>query len=100
MVGGLSGVNVDVPPYVMVEGERARVVGLNVIGLRRNGVTPVARDGIRKAVRLLYHSGLSRPSALEAIARDCPPSDELQGFVDFMRAVGEGRNGRQLERPA
>ncbi|MCX7935388.1 MAG: acyl-ACP--UDP-N-acetylglucosamine O-acyltransferase, partial [Planctomycetota bacterium] len=39
-VAGLSAVRTDVPPYMIVDGNPARVRKLNLEGLRRRGVTP------------------------------------------------------------
>jgi UDP-N-acetylglucosamine acyltransferase len=97
MVGGLAGVNTDVPPYTIVEGSRAEVVGLNVIGLRRRALTAATRDGLKKAIRLLFHAGLSRPTAIETIEREIPGSPELEHLLNFMKAISAGRHGRQLE---
>jgi UDP-N-acetylglucosamine acyltransferase len=55
MVGGVSGVEGDVPPFTTVLGNRARVAGLNVIGLRRRGYDRQQIHRLRIAFRTLYH---------------------------------------------
>lgn len=99
MVGGMSKVVQDVPPFAIVDGRPTRVCDLNVIGLRRNGVSPKVRADIRLAYKLLYRSNLNVTQALEAIERDIEPSDELNYLLDFVRSVREGFGGRQLETP-
>jgi len=99
MVGGMSKVVQDVPPFAIVDGRPSRVCDLNVIGMRRSSVTPKVRSEIRLAYKLLYRSNLNVAQALEAIDREIEVSEELQYLVDFVRNVREGFGGRQLETP-
>jgi UDP-N-acetylglucosamine acyltransferase len=99
MVGGMSKVVQDVPPFAIVDGRPTRVCDLNVIGLRRSMVSSKVRSEIRLAYKLLYRSNLNVAQALEAIDRDIEPSEELNYLLDFIRSVREGFGGRQLETP-
>lgn len=99
MVGGMSKVVQDVPPFAIVDGRPTKVCDLNVIGLRRNNVTPKVRSEIRLAYKLLYRSNLNTSQALEAIEREIEPSEELNYLLDFIRSVRGGFSGRQLEAP-
>lgn len=54
MIGGMSGVENDVIPYGSVMGERARLSGLNVIGLKRRGFSRESIHSLRNAYRLLF----------------------------------------------
>lgn len=56
MVGGQSHITRDVPPFVTVDGETSRVVGLNLIGLRRAGYTTEEIQQLKQAYRVLYRS--------------------------------------------
>ena len=58
----------DVPPFVVVQGDRARVRGLNVVGLRRRGVPESSIAALRRAVRQLWMSRVPRVDALRALA--------------------------------
>jgi UDP-N-acetylglucosamine acyltransferase len=89
MVGGISGVSQDIPPFVVVNGQRARIIGLNTVGLRRNGFTPAQRSRIKAAYRLIYRSGLPRATALERALADMPGA-ETEAIVDFIRASRRG----------
>lgn len=99
MVGGMSRVVQDVPPFLLVQGEPVQPHGLNVVGLRRGGVPAEVREQLKHAYRLLYRSGLNRKQALERIAEEVPPSEELNYLVEFLKQIELGRNGRQLDRP-
>jgi UDP-N-acetylglucosamine acyltransferase len=70
MVGGLSRIVQDVPPYVMVEGGITQVVGLNKIGLRRNGYSSEDILQLKEAYRVIYRQGLRWSEVLAVLARD------------------------------
>jgi len=56
MIGGCSAVSQDVPPYVLAEGNRARLHGLNLTGLKRRNFSPEAIQALRTAYRILFRS--------------------------------------------
>jgi len=58
MVGGYARVSRDIPPYVLIDGEGTEVVGLNKIGLKRNGFSSSDLDQLMKAYRVIYRAGL------------------------------------------
>ncbi len=80
MVGGVSGVEADVIPFGSVIGNRARLSGLNVIGLRRRGVDRAGLHRLRAAVRLLFGAA-GVFSARLAEARDAYGDDPMVGEV-------------------
>ena len=57
-IGGMSGISMDVPPYVILTGTRnqMRITGVNKIGLRRNGVSREAVTAIEQAFKLIFRS--------------------------------------------
>ena len=85
MVSGLSGVSQDVPPFVTVDGHRADIVGLNVVGLRRAGFDQAARRRIKAAYQIVYRSGLGRDEALERLRAE-PPCPEIEEILRFLAA--------------
>ena len=99
MIGGLSKVVQDVPPFCTCDGRPARVHGLNIRGLRRNGVSAEVRNQVSTAFKLLYRSGLNTTQALERIRQEIPNSETLDYFISFIERVREGRLGRQDEAP-
>ena len=86
MVGGVSGVEADVIPFGSVIGNRARLAGLNVIGLRRRGIDRASVHALRAAVRHLYKPGptvfADRLEQLRAEHGDDPLVAELLAFVE------------------
>ena len=89
LVSGVSGVTQDVPPYVMADGHRAEVVGLNTVGLRRNGFKQPQRNMIKSAYRLIYRSGLKQAEALARLRADSP-SAEVNQIVSFIEKSKRG----------
>lgn len=69
-VAALTGCERDVPPFVIVQGNRARVRGLNVVGLRRRGVPEESIRALSRAVRKLWLSRATRAEAVVALAGD------------------------------
>ncbi|HBY81802.1 MAG TPA: acyl-[acyl-carrier-protein]--UDP-N-acetylglucosamine O-acyltransferase, partial [Cyanobacteria bacterium UBA11148] len=65
MVGGMSRIDRDVPPYMLVEGNPARVRSLNLVGLKRAGMSADQIGQLKKAFRTLYRSGHPFNQALE-----------------------------------
>jgi len=99
MVGGVSKVVQDVPPFSTADGRPAKIHGLNIRGLRRNGVPSEQRIQVGNALKLLYRSDLNTSQALERIRAEIPRSETLDYLTDFIERVREGRLGRQHETP-
>jgi UDP-N-acetylglucosamine acyltransferase len=82
IVQGLSAFSKDVPPFTLAA-IRNRVVGLNVVGLRRSGFDAAQRARIKQAFNLLYRSGLNMTQAV-AKARDTDLGPEGREFFEFV----------------
>jgi UDP-N-acetylglucosamine acyltransferase len=85
MVGGVSGVEADVIPFGMVMGNRARLAGLNIVGLRRRGLDSAAIRRLRAAFRLLFqHEGVFAARVGETRMRygDDPIVAEILTFIE------------------
>ena len=87
MVGGLTGVNRDVIPYAMAFGDHAELAGLNLIGLKRRGLSREAINAMRATFRSIFlgHGGSIETRAREAKAR-WPDVKEVAEIVDFVLA--------------
>ncbi len=93
MIGAISKVVKDIPPYMLAGGsEVATIRGLNSIGLRRAGFSPDERELIKKAYKILYHSGLNVSQALEAIDKDEELKDNelIKEIVEFIKSSKRG----------
>lgn len=89
MVAGVTGVPQDVPPFVLADGHRARILGLNVVGLRRGGFTQEQRSRIKAVYRLVFRSGLRLAEALVKAETDYP-SPETNQIVQFIQSSRRG----------
>jgi UDP-N-acetylglucosamine acyltransferase len=67
MIGGMARVVRDVPPFVMLDGDTAMIVGLNKVGLRRAGFTAEEMLQLKMAYRVIYRSGLMWQEMLDAL---------------------------------
>ena len=97
MLGGLSKVNQDVPPFMLSDGVPARVIDLNKIGLRRSCVPPLSRSILRQAYKLIYRSDLNLSQAITRIEDELEMTEELSYLLTFMRGTRSGYAGRGNE---
>ena len=88
MVSGGAAVTKDVPPYCTAVG-RTSVVGINVIGLRRAGISAESRKQIQEAFKIFFRSGLNAKNALKKIEflEEC---EEVAKFVEFIKNSKRG----------
>ena len=86
MIGGVSGVGADVIPFGFVFGNRARLTGLNVIGLRRRGFDRAQIHALRAAFRLMFHGDGVFADRLEQVRAEFAGDvlvEEILRFVDL-----------------
>jgi UDP-N-acetylglucosamine acyltransferase len=89
-VGGWSGINQDVPPYVKVQGAPAKPFGLHAVGLRRHGFSNEAIHTLKEAYRIVFPLDLNTSQALERMEQELPSSPEVQRFIDFIKRSQRG----------
>lgn len=97
MIGGMSRIDRDVPPYMLVEGNPSRVRSLNQVGLKRAGIADADNgqvfQSLKQAFRLLYRSGLSFQEVLNEM-NGLYPNPHLQHLHDFLvLSKSHGRRG-------
>lgn len=90
MVSGGSMVAQDIPPYTIAQGDRAKTVGLNLVGLKRRGFSEESLRAIKKAYKIIFRSGLRQEEALQKIAEELSSGPELDLFVDFIKNSQRG----------
>lgn len=102
MIGGMSGVERDVIPYGLVMGDRARLNGLNIIGMQRRGFSREAIQGLRSAYQLLFFAdGTLTDRVNEAADKfgGIGPVDDIIAFIraDSTRAICQPREANAKE---
>ena len=90
LLGAGSMVSKDVAPYCNAIGDRARVHGLNLVGLKRRGLTREQIESIKRAYRIIFRSGLNTREALARVKRDLPGSGEAATMVAFIETSQRG----------
>lgn len=90
IIGGCSGVSQDIPPYMMANGQRARLYGLNIEGLKRHRFPEEAVNNLKKAYRIIFRSGLTVGKALEQLAAEIHNSAEVNHLITFIKASKRG----------
>ncbi|MBR8828824.1 MAG: acyl-ACP--UDP-N-acetylglucosamine O-acyltransferase [Gomphosphaeria aponina SAG 52.96 = DSM 107014] len=93
MLGGMSRIDRDVPPYMLVEGNPARVRSLNFVGLKRMGLTAIEIKFLKDAFRTLYGARISLHEAIQQLDK-LSESEYVGHLQHFLRlSISEGRRG-------
>ncbi len=80
----------DIPPYTISDGYPASVRCLNVVGLRRNGVSSEVRLLLKKAFRILFKSNLNRTQAVKRMREEAEMCEEVAHLLDFIETSERG----------
>ena len=88
MIGGFSGVNKDVPPYMLLRGPSI-IRSINLVGMRRAKIAPAVIRTLKESFRLLYRADLNMTQAISGI-ESLEPSRELKILVEFIRGSKRG----------
>lgn len=96
MVGGGSMVSLDILPFTQAQGDRAKLVGLNVVGMKRRKMSSETIEEIKSAYRTLFFSGVPVEEALYQLEA-ASPNAEVRLMIDFIHASKRGicRHGRK-----
>jgi UDP-N-acetylglucosamine acyltransferase len=99
MIGGMTGVDHDVIPYGSVLGERGRLAGLNMIGLKRRGFTREQLQNLRTAYRMLFEESATGTVAerVETVVRQLGEDAGVGELVRFVQR--ESSRGLTLPKP-
>ena len=92
MVGGMTSITLDVPPYTIVTGDRTecRLRGLNLVGLKRRGFPEQAISSLKKAYKILSLSGMKLTEAVEKMKSEITPCPEVEHFISFIETSKRG----------
>jgi UDP-N-acetylglucosamine acyltransferase len=91
ILSGLTGVSQDVPPYMMAAGSRARLYGLNTVGLKRHQFSEQTIRALKKAYRIIFRSGLTLEKAVKAVKEDdISLIREVRHLLDFIQYSKRG----------
>jgi UDP-N-acetylglucosamine acyltransferase len=91
-IGMNTSINMDIPAYVKVAADPARVIGLNSVGMGRNEISTDSISLIKKAYKLVYRKGLKIGEAIKkskALNEDVNDA-YLNIFIDSLEASERG----------
>ncbi len=90
-VGGFTVVTKDVLPFSKTVGNRARIYGINTVGLGRRGFTRESVAALKEAYRILLQSRLNTTEALARLEAEGPhAAPEVRTLVEFVRSSPRG----------
>ena len=93
-LGGMSGISMDVPPYVILAGTRnqMRITGVNKIGLRRNGMSREAVAAIERAFKIIFRAApdMVLQDSLVQAEHELADSQEVASLIEFFRTSKRG----------
>jgi UDP-N-acetylglucosamine acyltransferase len=90
MVGAAAMAAQDVPPFTIAQGDRARLFGLNIVGLRRAGFKLEVLQALKAAYRELFHQGMPMRIALEQVREVYADVPEVVELVEFCESSQRG----------
>lgn len=88
-VGGMTGVTGDLIPYGMVTGNRAKLRGFNIVGLKRAGMTRSDLQTLRTAYRRIFAPGGSIVANAEAVRAEFADNAPATEIIDFLTSAGK-----------
>lgn len=89
-LGAKSGVDRDVPPFMMTAGPRAKLYGINRRGLKRVGFSDEAIDGLKKAYRIIWRENRRFSEGINQVRREIKAFPELDMLLDFFNGSKRG----------
>ena len=90
LTGGCSKIVQDVPPYMIADGNPAKVRSYNKVGLERHGFDEAAQRNVKEAYRLIYRSARNLQQAIEQMRSDLPETPEVQHIIAFVTSSPRG----------
>jgi UDP-N-acetylglucosamine acyltransferase len=89
-IGGKSAVVKDIPPYVIAAGDRAKLHGLNSVGLKRHGFSQETLSSLKKAYRIIFRIGLTLNEAIERVKAEVEQIPEVNDLIQFIKSSERG----------
>jgi len=89
-IGGKTGVAQDVPPFMLAVGERATLRGLNLIGLRRHGLSSEEISALKSAYKLIWRSNQERNEVMQQVETELGNFPQVMKLLEFIRSSKRG----------
>jgi len=93
-VGAKCGVDRDIPPFMLASvdetGPRAKIFGVNSVGLRRKGFSKEVIEGLKKAYKIIWRENRNLSNAIEQVRKEIEPFPELERLISFLKSSKRG----------
>jgi len=89
-IGGKAAVVKDIPPYIISSGDRAKLHGLNSVGLKRHGFSAATLSQLKKAYRIIFRIGLTTHEAVERVKAEVEQIPEVVNLIEFIQSSERG----------
>lgn len=83
MLGGGSSVRLDIAPYILAAGDDIKIHGLNIVGLKNNGIKPAVRIELRSALAILMNMSFTKNNVIDELC-NLVQYEEIVIFRDFI----------------
>ncbi len=90
MIGGFSAIPQDIPPFTTAAGDRAKLYGLNTVGLKRQNFKDSTIKDLKKAYKILFRSKLTLKEAINKLKNEVEQSDEIRYLIRFIEENKRG----------
>ena len=90
MIGGCSAVNQDVVPYMLSEGNKARAVYINIVGIKRRGFSEEQIKTLREVYKIIFKKKLKLEEALQILEKNYKDNGDVVKLVEFIRKSKRG----------
>jgi UDP-N-acetylglucosamine acyltransferase len=90
IIGAGSMVSLDVAPFCNATGDRARLLGLNSVGLKRRGFPPEVQAALKHAYHLIFQSSLKLTEAAQRVREEIQEVPEVERFLAFIEQSERG----------
>ncbi|NOZ69108.1 MAG: acyl-ACP--UDP-N-acetylglucosamine O-acyltransferase [Deferribacteres bacterium] len=90
MIGGFSAIPQDIPPFTTAAGDRAKLYGLNTVGLKRQNFKDSTIKDLKKAYKILFRSKLTLKEAINKLKNEVEQSDEIKYLIRFIEENKRG----------
>jgi len=97
-VGGQSRIYHDVPRFMLVDGNPSKVRCINIVGLKRNGISAEGIDSLHEAHRLIFRAKMNAQHAAEILESHGHVTPEVKSLLAFIQSQQEGKHGRGREK--
>jgi len=89
-IGGMSGIDKDVPPFMMAAGLKAKLYGVNQKGLNRLGFSKETIGDLKRAYKIIWRDNRRISEGISQVRKEIESFPELEILLDFLNNPARG----------